>query len=99
MYKNTCSVDQSISYIGKTSHQVFKRVADHKRKDKRSATFDHFHHCLHYQNSKIDNNFKVVKRCARCEFFSLKSMLIKREKQKLNTQVSANGKIALLTIY
>ena len=28
VYKYTCNVDQSISYIGKASRQKFKRVAD-----------------------------------------------------------------------
>ena len=30
IYKYTCSADQSISYIGETSRQMFRRVADHK---------------------------------------------------------------------
>ena len=29
IYKYTCSADQSISYIGETSRQMFRRVADH----------------------------------------------------------------------
>ena len=99
IYKYTCSADQSISYIGETSRQMFRRVADHKGQDKRSAIFDHLHGCLPCQNSNIDNNFEVLKRCARGELFSLESMLIEQEKPKLNTQIAANGKIASLTIY
>ena len=45
------------------------------------------------------NNFEVLKSCARGELFSLESMLIEQEKPKLNAQVAANGKVALLTIY
>ena len=30
VYKYTCNVDQSISYIGKASRQKFRRVADNK---------------------------------------------------------------------
>ena len=40
--------------------------------------------------------FKDLYKCARTELYSLESMLI--EKEKLNTQASGNGKIALLTI-
>ena len=29
IYKYTCSADQSISYIGETSRQIFRRVTDH----------------------------------------------------------------------
>ena len=78
---------------------MFRRVADHKGKDKRSAIFDNLHEYLPCQNSNIDNNVEVLKRCAWGEIFSLESMLIEQEKPKLNTQISANGKIALLTIY
>ena len=75
---------------------MFRSVADHKGKDKRSVIFEHLHQCIHSQNSNIDN-FKILKRYARGELYSLESMLI--EKEKLNMQVSGNGKIALLTIY
>ena len=72
---------------------MFRRVADHNGNDKRSAIFDHLHHCVHCQNSNFDNNFKVLKRCARGELYSLESMLIEKEKPKLNTQLSKSGKI------
>ena len=78
---------------------MFRGVADHKGQGKRSATFDHMHECLLCQNSNIENNFEVLKRCARGELFSLVWMLIEQEKPKLNTQVAANVKIALLTVY
>ena len=78
---------------------MFRRVADHKGQDKRSAIFDHLHECLPCQNSNIDNNFEVLKRCARGRLFSLESMLIEQEKLKLTTQIVANGKIVLLSIY
>ena len=45
------------------------------------------------------HNYKVLKSCARGELYSSESMLFKKEKPKLNTQVSGNGKIALQTIY
>ena len=46
-----------------------------------------------------DPIFKVLKRCARGEHHNLESMLIKNLKPKLNSQVSGNGEIALLTTY
>ena len=58
IYKYTCSADQSISYIGETSHQMFRRVADYKGQDKHSAIFGHLHQCLPCQNSNIENNFE-----------------------------------------
>ena len=78
---------------------MLRRVADRKGQEKLSAIFDHLHECLPCQNSNIDNNFEVLKRCARGELFSLESMLIEKEKPKLNTQIAANGKITFLTVY
>ena len=39
IYKYTCSADQSISYIGETSRQIFRRITDHCGTDKNSAIF------------------------------------------------------------
>ena len=101
IYKYTCSADQSISYIGETSCQMFLLcgVAYHKGLDKRSAISDHLHECLPCQSSNIENNFEALKRCARGKLFSLEPMQIEQERPKLNTQIAANEKIALLTIY
>ena len=46
---------------------MFRTVADHREQDNRSAIFDLLHECLPCQNSKIDNNFELLKRCARGE--------------------------------
>ena len=40
-----------------------------------------------------------LKRCARGERYSLESMMIEEERPKLITQIVANGKTALSTIY
>ena len=56
IYMYTCSADQSISYIGETSRQVF-HITDHCRTDKNSALFDHLFNCSRYQN------FEILKRC------------------------------------
>ena len=60
IYKYTYSADQSISYRGETSRHIFRRVADHKGQDKRSAIFDYLHECLPCQNPNIENNFEVL---------------------------------------
>ncbi len=78
IYKYTCSADQSISYIGETSRQVFRRISDHCGTDKNSAIFDHLFTCTHCQNSDIVQNFKVLKRCKQSELYSLESILIKQ---------------------
>ena len=49
------------------------------RKDERSSIFDHLHHCIQYQNSNINNNFKVHKRCARDELFQNQCSLKKKK--------------------
>ena len=63
IYKYTCSADQSISYIGETSRQIFRRVTDHCGNDKNSEIFEHLFNCKTCQNSDIVQNFKVLKRC------------------------------------
>ena len=55
----------------------------HKEKDKRSAIFDHLHHCIQFQtqNSNIYNKFKVLKRCARDGLCSLNQYSLKKKNQ------------------
>ena len=99
IYKYTCSVEPNISYIGETSRQMFRRIADHKGIDKNSAIFDHLFNCEHCQNSDITSNFKVLKRCKKSDLYSLESMLIEEHHPKLNTQVASKGKAITLSIY
>ena len=61
--KFTCSVDHGISYIGETSCQMFRQIANYKGTDKNSAIFEHLFDCKHCQNSDITNNFKVLNTC------------------------------------
>ena len=60
IYKYTCSVKQSISYIRETACQMFRQIADHKGTDKTSSIFEHLFDCKHFQNSDITSNFKVL---------------------------------------
>ena len=71
IYKYTCSVDQSISYIRETSRQIFRRIADHKGTDKKNAIIEHLFDCKHCQNSDITSNFKVLKWCKKCDLYSV----------------------------
>ena len=84
VYKYTCSVDQNISYIGETSRQMFRRIADDRKgTDKNSALFEHLLNCKHCQNSNIMRNFTVLKRCKKSDLYSLESMLIEEQNPKL----------------
>ena len=93
------NVDQSTSYIGETSRQMFRQIADHKGTDKTSAILKHLFDCKHCQNSDITSNFKVLKRCKETDLYSLESMLIEGQNPKLNTQIASNGKATTLSVY
>ena len=72
---------------------MFRKVANHKGKDKSYANFDPLHELIPCRNSNIDKDFKFLERSAQCGLYSLKTMVIEKEKLKLNTKVTANIKI------
>lgn len=80
IYKYTYSAAQSISYTGETSKQVFRRIADHCERDKKSAILVQLFSCTQCLISDIEQKFRVFKRCKQSELYSLESILIKEER-------------------
>ena len=101
VYKFTCSVDQNVSYIGETKRQLFRRVLDHTKTDKKSAVFGHLYVCTNCQNSKnIMDQFEILKKCESKNIYSFEALLIAKFKPNLNTQLGpGNGTKTSLALY
>ena len=76
LYKFTCSNDSSITYLGETKRQLFKRISDHKGTDKKSAVLQHLQDCIRCQNSDISKCFEIVQRCLAKTICSTEALLI-----------------------
>ena len=101
VYKFKCSADQNVSYIGETKRQLFRRVADHTKTDKKSAVFEHLIMCTHCQNSNnIMNQFEIIKKCEASNIYSFEALLIAKFKPVLNAQLGpGQGTKTSLALY
>ena len=61
---------------------MFRKVADQKEKNKRTSVFEQLLYCKQSQNSNVDKQFKVLKRCARVGLYSLESKVVRKMKRK-----------------
>ena len=101
VYQFKCSADQNVSYIGETKRQLFRRVADHTKTDKKSAVFEHLFMCTQCQNSKnIMDQFEIIKKCEANNIYSFEALLIAKFKPVLNTQLGpGQGTKTSLALY
>ena len=101
VYKFTCSGDQSVSYIGETKRQLFKRVAEHTKSDHKSAVFDHLYNCTKCQDSRnIMEHFEILTSTTTNNIYSLEALLIKKFRPVLNMQLGpGNGTRTSLSLY
>ena len=101
VYEFHCSCDKNTTYIGETTRQFFKRVADHTGKDQKSAVLDHISQCCECQ--QVDNIFSlftVIEQGTSTNICSLESLWISRKRPVLNTQLGpSKGKMVSLALY
>ena len=90
VYKFSCLVDPSKSYIGKTKRYLYKRVQEHKRPN--SQIYTHCQNCATCQNSEIFKSFHMLKKASTdFELQILESIIIMKEKPSMNKQLSGEG--------
>ena len=101
IYKFTCSQNETISYIGETRRQLFRRAEEHLKTDKSSAVFEHISSCEKCQNSNnIMESFKIIKLCSPNNILTFEAMMIANEKPILNIQLGpGKGTLTSLTLY
>ena len=101
VYQFSCFRDESITYIGETRRQLFRRVVDHIGKDKNSAVYDHLYQCSDCQGSNnIFKQFRVIHKCTRYNILSFESLLIAKHRPLLNTQLGpGRGTMISLSLY
>ena len=92
VYKFTCSLDEGISYIGKTERHLFTRVQEHLTPSHNSAVNQHIAQCRECQNKANKSNFSIIRKCQSSQVVSLhESFLIRQLKPILNVQLYNNG--------
>ena len=92
VYKFTCSLDEGISYIGKTERHLFTRVQEHLTPSHNSAVNQHIAQCTECQNKANKSNFSIIRKCQSSQVVSLhESFLIRQLKPILNVQLYNNG--------
>ena len=100
VYKFTCSSDSSITYLGETKRQLFRRISDHKGKDKNSAVLQHLEGCHQCQNSEVVKRFEIIQRCSAKTLCSTEALLISKHRPSLNVQLGPRkGTVVSLSIY
>ena len=87
VYKFICSRDETTTYIGETNRHLFRRIADHAGKDKKSAVFDHLLNCADCQSTRnISESFEIVQKCEAYNILSSEALWIAKLRPPLNTQ-------------
>ena len=101
VYQFVCSCDENTTYIGETRRQLFRRVEDHKGKDKQSAVFSHLYNCNACQSvQNISQQFRILKKCRRNNILSLEAILISKHRPVINTQLGpGKGTMVSLALY
>ena len=100
VYRFTCPRDSGITYVGETKRQLFRRVSDHKGKDKKSAVLQHLMDCAQCQDSDVVQSFEVIERCLPRTICSTEALLISKYNPSLNTQLGpCKGAVVPLSIY
>ena len=101
IYQFKCSEDQSVSYIGETKRQLFKRATEHTKSDQKSAVFEHLYNCTFCQNSSnILDQFQILSSATTNNIYSMEALMIKKFRPVLNMQLGpGNGTRTSLTLY
>ena len=88
VYKLTGSCDKTVSYIGETRRQLFKRIKEHQEDGKNSAVFSHLFECTPCQNTpNIVDCFKILQSGTCYNVLNLESLLIAKHRPNLNVQL------------
>ena len=100
VYRFTCSCDKSISYVGETRRQLFRRIEEHCDITQKSAVLDHLGGCDACQDHNISESFEILQRCGRGNILSTEAMMICKLRPSLNTQLGPfKGAAVSLALY
>ena len=101
VYKFQCFEDETVSYIGTTSRQLWVRIKEHFNPRYDSAVQSHIASCKGCQNnSDLVPQFSLLKVChEKNQATIMESMLISKFRPILNRQILMNGKSFLLQIF
>ena len=101
VYKFQCFEDETVSYIGTTSRQLWARIKEHLDPKLDSAVQSHVAMCKGcLSHSSLVPRFSLLKVCkSRKEAEIIESMRISELKPVLNKQVLTDGKSFLLQIF
>ena len=103
VYKYTCSLDPSTSYIGKTERHLIVRAREHLDvRGEGSAVGDHVASCEDCQTAVRSDplcNFTVLRRCNKYDVEFYEALLIKRFQPILNRQLFRSGSNKVLKIF
>ena len=88
VYKFTSACDKTVSYIGETRRQLFRRIKEHQEDGKNSAVFSHLFECTPCQNTpNIVDCFKILQSGTCYNVLNLESLLIAKHRPNLNVQM------------
>ena len=100
VYLFSCPCDKSVSYVGETRRQLFRRIAEHDKIETNSAVFDHLERCDVCQDKNISESFEIFQRCGPGNICSVEAMLINKLRPSLNTQLGpSEGAAVSLALY
>ena len=103
VYKFTCSLDATTSYVGKTERHLITRAREHvDSSGQRTAVGDHLATCDSCQQSvsaDILQNFSIIRHCTKFDVSYHEALIIKRQKPSLNVQLFRSGANKVLKVF
>ena len=87
VYLFSCPCDKSVSYLGETRRQLFRRILEHGKMGTNSAVFEHLEGCDACQDKNIAESFTILQRCGSANICSVEAMFINKLRPSLNTQL------------
>lgn len=100
VYLFSCPCDKSVSYVGETRRQLFRRILEHGKMGTNSAVFEHLEGCDACQDKNIAESFTILQRCGSANICSVEAMFINKLRPSLNTQLGpSKGAAVSLSLY
>ena len=97
VYRFSCQIDPGISYIGRTSRHLFKRIHEHKKSGLQIAS--HLQNCSKCKDC-VQPSFTVVDQSTSAITLNiLEALHINEKSPSLNKQVHNSGASFLLKIF
>ena len=96
VYQFTCSVDQNISYIGRTKRHLLSRVKEHSCPTGNSAVLEHIAVCN--CSCTVDNFTILTTCCSALELSIMEALFIRDLKPSLNASLNNQGQSIFLKL-